>query len=125
MTGRLLVCGSRDLIERSRTECAIDNALSSWQLTPSSLEFIISGGARGPDTLGEVWAQANGVTVKRFLPDWDQHGRRAGILRNLEMLDFIAQSPQPLVVAVWDGSSRGTGHTVGEARRRGFKVWVG
>jgi hypothetical protein len=58
--------------------------------------------------------------VRVFPADWERYKRRAGIIRNLEMLD---QEPD-LVIAFWDGKSRGTAHTIGEARRRGIPVEV-
>ncbi len=47
-------------------------------------------------------------------------GRRAGPERNIRMLD----STPDLVLAFWDGQSRGTRHTISEARRRNITVRV-
>ena len=57
----------------------------------------------------------------RVLPaDWSRHGRRAGVLRNLAMLD-----EQPTrVLAYHRAGSPGTTHTITEARRRGIPVVV-
>jgi hypothetical protein len=46
---------------------------------------IISGGAKGADSLGERYAQERGLEVKVFRADWDKYGKRAGILRNTKM----------------------------------------
>jgi hypothetical protein len=81
---------------------------------------VVSGGAKGVDTAGELWAALNGISVKRFIPDWDGHaGKRAGLVRNCRMAEYA-----DALIAVWDGQSRGTAHMIEEARRRGLKVHV-
>lgn len=52
--------------------------------------------------------------LRVFRPMWNKHGKKAGILRNLEMLDL---SPD-LVVAFWDGQSKGTEHVIVTALSR-------
>ena len=57
--------------------------------TMKSLNIIVSevvcGGARGADSLGEKWAQINGIPVKYFPADWDGLGNYAGHARNKQM----------------------------------------
>ena len=76
--------------------------------------IIISGCARGADTLGIEWAEARGIEVGRFPADWDTHGRAAGPIRNQRMLD---EGKPDLVVAFPGG--RGTADMVRRARARG------
>jgi hypothetical protein len=99
---RVLVCGSRAELDR---------------LKPTE---IISGGARGADRVAEVWAKTNSVPITVFTANWNKYGRRAGILRNNQMLD----TNPDLVLAFWDGVSTGTKYTINEARKRGMKVEV-
>jgi hypothetical protein len=61
-----------------------------------------------------------GLDSERYAADWKQYGKRAGILRNLQMLD---QRPD-LVLAFQRNGSRGTQHTIDEARKRGIAVEV-
>ena len=75
---------------------------------------LISGHAKGVDQVAEAWAEARGLAVRRFLPDWKGLGNSAGVRRNLEMLQ-VADG----VVAIWDGTSPGTKHALEEARRQG------
>lgn len=70
--------------------------------------------------LADEIARGYALTVRLFPADWEQHGRSAGILRNNDMLD----TNPDLVIAFWDGKSRGTWHTINEARRRGIPVDV-
>ena len=81
---------------------------------------VIHGGARGADTYAGLYARALGFTETVFPADWRGKGKRAGIIRNLEMLD---QKPD-LVIAFWVGASTGTHHTITEAERRGIPVEV-
>jgi len=80
---------------------------------------VISGTARGADELGEKWAKENNIPVKQYPADWAQHGRKAGYVRNMEMV-LIADG----LVAFWDGKSRGTSHTINLAKQKNIPVKV-
>lgn len=109
---RVLICGSRswDDIQTIRMRLVT--------LPPDTV--IVHGAAPGADTIAGMLATDFGFTVEAHPADWDRHGKRAGIVRNLAMLD----THPDLVVAFYDGVSRGTGHTISEARRRGIAVEV-
>lgn len=64
---------------------------------------VISGGAVGVDREAEHAARLRGLQITVFLPDWAKYGRRAGMLRNRQIVEAA-----DLVVAFWDGASRGT-----------------
>jgi hypothetical protein len=112
---RVLVCGSRDWTDRD----AIASALTGLPGEHYDIE-VIHGGARGADLIADEEARALGFATCRYPADWQAHGRRAGILRNLQMLD---DKPN-IVLAFQVGGSRGTQHTIDEARRRGIPVEV-
>lgn len=78
---------------------------------------IVSGCARGADTLGIEWAEANGIEVARFPADWHTHGRAAGPIRNQQMLD---EGKLDLVVAFPGG--RGTADMVRRAKAAGIDL---
>lgn len=76
---------------------------------------IVSGGARsGPDMWAREFAQAMGCPYTEFPADWSKYGRRAGALRNQQIVDYADE-----VVAFWDGTSPGTEITIDMARRAG------
>jgi len=81
---------------------------------------IVHGGASGADGLARKAARALHLNETAYPADWKRYGKRAGIVRNLEMLDLAPA----LVLAFWDGQSPGTRHTIEEARRRGIEVEV-
>ena len=48
---------------------------------------VVSGCARGADSLGEMWAEDNHIPIARFPADWEGLGKRAGHVRNAQMAD--------------------------------------
>lgn len=74
--------------------------------------IIVSGGARGADSLAERYAKEHGYELKIFNADWNTYGKSAGYRRNEEMHKFISapSGRDRVVVAFWDGSSKGTAH---------------
>jgi hypothetical protein len=73
---------------------------------------VVSGGARGVDRVAAHEARQRGLRVVEYLADWDRFGRRAGFLRNEQIV-----AAADTVIAFWDGESRGTKHTIDLARR--------
>lgn len=78
---------------------------------------IINGGAKGADQLAIDWAVINWTDLRTYKADWDTHGKRAGILRNIEMLE----KEQPNLVIAFPGG-RGTEHMVKIAKAAGIEV---
>lgn len=103
---KVLVCGGRDFTDYNTTEKVLNHLNKQRPIT-----CIVSGHARGADTLGEQWASENDVPVSLYPADWKTHGKSAGPIRNLEMLRN--ESPD-LVVAMPGG--RGTNHMVQVSR---------
>ena len=121
---RIIIAGSRDfndyeLLKKS----AIENITKKTMLP--DLTRIVSGGARGADTLGERFANEMGLEISRFIPDWDGLGKRAGYVRNAEMAKFAVEDDNDgMLIAFWDGKSRGTKHMIDLAKRYGLEVHV-
>lgn len=80
---------------------------------------IVSGGARGADRLAEKYAEEKNLPTKIFIPDWDGLGKKAGFIRN----EIIVENSD-MVIAFWDGQSRGTKHTIELAKKMNKKVVV-
>lgn len=75
-------------------------------------DFIISGGARGADTMAEKYALEHQIPTKIFKPDWDKHGKAAGIMRNT---DIIQNSTH--VIAFLSPKSIGTVDSINKAKK--------
>lgn len=86
---------------------------------PAGVTQIISGGAQGVDALARQYAQAHGIPLTEIRPDYQRYGRGAPLRRNEEI---IAQAD--LVLAIWDGRSRGTAYTIERCRQLNKPVKV-
>lgn len=78
---RVLVCGSRtfndwDLFKDTMSE-----------LVPGNDHTIISGAARGADTMASEWAKYRGCALEEYPAKWYEYGKAAGPIRNKQMLD--------------------------------------
>ena len=71
---------------------------------------IVSGGARGADTLAKQYAELKKFEYKEFPANWDLYGKSAGYRRNEQMHQFIADKKNRMCIAFWDGKSVGTKH---------------
>ena len=82
--------------------------------------IIISGGARGADTLGEKYAQDEGFSLEVFPANWNKFGKSAGFRRNEQMAE-VADA----LIAFWDGKSHGTKHMIEIMENKKLLVRVG
>lgn len=99
---RVIVCGGRDFSDKELFASSLDTVLCKFQ----NVE-IISGHAKGADSFAEEYASLRGYPLTVFRPDWNKYGRSAGPIRNRQMLEYACQET-PVVIAFWDGKSRGT-----------------
>ena len=83
----VIICGSRDYDNYERLKSMCDYYLSR-KIQGGEKVVIISGGAKGADSLGERYAKERGLEVRVFKADWDKYGKRAGILRNTRMAEI-------------------------------------
>ena len=88
-------------------------------LVPPEATGILSGGARGVDALARTWAEAHGLPCTELLPDYPRYGRAAPLKRNTALVEAA-----DLVIAIWDGVSRGTAFTIAECSRQGKRCIV-
>ena len=96
-----------------------DYSLLERTLTPYLPFVLVSGGARGADSLAERFADKNNLEKIIFKPDWDKYGKRAGFLRNIKIVD-----ESDMVIAFWDGQSRGTKSSIDLAREKNKELSV-
>ena len=81
--------------------------------------IIVSGHARGADSLGERFANELGLPFELHPAKWRLLGKAAGMVRNAEMAKC-----SDALIAFWDGESRGTRHMINFARKRGLDISV-
>lgn len=77
---------------------------------------IISGTANGADKLGERFAKEYNLKIKRFPANWDLYGKSAGYKRN-EQMALYAKEDNGILIAFWNGKSKGTKHMIDIANK--------
>lgn len=108
---KIAIIGSRNFADIARIDKFV-----SW-LTKDCV--VVSGGARGVDKLAELAAKKYGLPTKIFYADWDTYGKSAGFRRNGTIVEFA-----DVVVAFWDGASKGTQDSIEKAGKLGRDVFV-
>ena len=113
---KIVVGGCRDFCDYDVLREFLDEVLDGRDLSDVTL---LSGHCRGADMLAELYAGERGIKVELHPAEWDKYGRAAGVHRNREM---AAESD--LVVAFWDGKSRGTKSLIEYAEKCGKRIEV-
>lgn len=109
---RVLVCGGRDYDDWRQVVLA----LSNYNMD-NKISLIISGGANGADFLGRVYAKYYDLPHQEFIADWRALGKKAGIVRNQQMIDI----GKPDIVFAFPGG-KGTADMVQRAEKAGIPV---
>lgn len=104
---KLAIIGSRDFNNYNLLE-------ESLKLYKSKINKVISGAARGADSLGEKWANNNKIETLIFPADWEKHGKAAGFIRNEDIIKNC-----DCCIAFWDGLSKGTAHSISLCEKYG------
>ncbi len=86
---------------------------------PQDTTEIISGGAKGVDACAKEYALSHGIKIKEFLPEYEKYGRAAPLKRNIAIIQNA-----DLVLAFWDGKSKGTKFVIDNCKKLGVEVRV-
>lgn len=108
----LAVIGSRTFNDMSLLIEHMAEACSVFDVSA-----VVSGGAKGADSLAAEYASSQGLPVQVFKPDLAQFGRGAGPIRNKAIVNAA-----DVVLAFWDGKSKGTKHALNYAKQIGKHV---
>ena len=103
MSNKIIVSGSRNFNDVTHIYDHLDmlvERLSGWN-------EIVTGGAKGVDTIARDWARDNDLKSTVFPADWRKYGKSAGIVRNTKMGDYADS-----LIAFWDFKSPGTRHMI-------------
>lgn len=84
----------------------------------NQISLIISGGAKGADTLAERFANENNIETLIFIPDWSK-GKRAGYERNKQIVEAC-----DIIITFWDGKSKGTQHSFKLAEKYNKRIKI-
>ena len=105
---KVAVIGSRGL-----------NVSDLGRYLPENTTEIVSGGAKGVDTSAREYALSHGIKLTEFLPEYTKYGRSAPLKRNITIIEY-----SDIVLAFWDGKSRGTKFVIDNCRKLGVEVRV-
>lgn len=109
---KLALVGSRDFQDWDKFQQSIHEALVTWDVhNVSTFDCVVSGGAKGADTLAERWAHEHGVRLVVFKPDWQGKGRAVGVLRNTDIVNQCTH-----LIAFPSSTGRGTQDSIRKAR---------
>lgn len=109
---KIIIAGSRTITDTKYLVEAMEEA--NFLITE-----IISGGARGVDKMGELFAEVMAIPLKLFPANWEKYGRNAGPIRNKQMMEYA-----DALIAIWDEKSRGTLDMINQMRAANKKVYV-
>jgi hypothetical protein len=129
---KVIIAGSRQIIDYQLVSAVLSNTLSKYNI---SITEVVSGCAGGVDSLGEQWALENKIPVNPFPAEWNdldvpnalvrtnkwgkKYNARAGFQRNESMAEH-----GDVLIAIWDGKSRGTSDMIERARNHALSVYV-
>ena len=114
---KVIIAGGRDFTD---TQYAADSLVKLVEdnMLPDTFT-VISGNARGADKVGEYLAELWNLPLEIYPADWNQHGKSAGYIRNSQMADIA-----DVLVAFWNGKSRGTMHMINTMNQQHKPVFV-
>ncbi len=110
---KVIVAGSRTFDNYELLKEKLDKLKEKFTIE------IVSGNALGADVLGEQYAKENNLKVHLFPANWNKFGKSAGYLRNRDMAKF-----GDILIAFWDGRSKGTQHMIELAKMYKLKIAV-
>jgi len=112
---KVIIAGSRSITDYG---LVIDAVIKSkFKITE-----VVSGTAKGVDTLGERYAMDECIPIKRFKPNWTKYKKSAGFIRNEKMIQYV--HPKGGLILVWDSMSKGSAHTLQYAREKKIKIYL-
>ena len=109
-----------------KTIIAGSRSITSYELVPQVTRYsgyriteVVSGGASGVDSLGEIFAKNNGIDLVIFPANWSKYFKGAGYIRNQKMANYA-----DCLIAIWDGKSKGTKHMIDIMEALGKPVYI-
>jgi hypothetical protein len=111
---KVVIAGSRSIESYEEVLLAISSS-------PFLITEIVSGHALGVDHLGERYALDNNLALALYPANWEEYGRKAGMIRNAKMADYADAA-----IVVWDGKSKGSKNMIDNMKKRQkpCHVWV-
>ena len=127
---RIIICGSRkfndyEFLKDKVTQLInyIKENRTRYSLPEDVKIRIVSGRAKGADTLGEKYASEFGYDLELFAAEWDRYGIYAGLMRNGDMAKFACEYDNfPVIIGFKCGASHGTSHMLSLGKKYDFPI---
>ena len=113
---KIAIVGGRDFNDYEFLEKELAKFIEENNI---SLNSIVSGGAKGADTLAEKFATEMDVEMIVFKPDFEKFGRGATLARNTQIIEN-----SDVVFAFWDGKSKGTHDSIKKAEKLNKRLLI-
>ena len=110
------IVGSRSITDKEYVFSALNFYLA--RLLEENEVVVVSGGAIGIDSLGAQWAGLRKLKTEIYLPDWQTHGKKAGFLRNQQIIDN-----SDYLIAITTGSN-GTADSIKRAVKKNIPIKI-
>lgn len=109
---KTIITGNKNIIN-------YQTLLNGIRFSKMDITEIVSGHQKGIESLAEVYAKETDTPLKIFLADWKKQGQMAGLIKNLQMVEYAEA-----LIVIWDGNSESTKILLDEAKSRGLKTFV-
>lgn len=118
----IIVAGSRNLENYNVVKKVLNNyiSLKDFKTQPT----IVCGMAQGADMLGYKFAKENNFPIKEYPANWDLYQKRAGHIRNEQMAKYASNNGKGVLIAFWNGESKGTESMISYAKKYKLEIHV-
>ncbi len=119
---KIIISGGRDFNRQDILNSFVSGILADIEFDmylDNDEIVLLQGGASGADAMSKVFAYENAYATQEYKADWDKHGKAAGPIRNVEMANAAH-----VLIAFWDGKSKGTKHMIDTSIAHGLHVHV-
>lgn len=121
---KTIIAGSRTIGSGTNTKRVIEDIFTVFGIINDcpwvdEIGEVVSGKARGVDTIGELWATANRIHIEPFEANWPLYGKSAGPIRNEEMAKYA-----DALILVWTGHSNGSQSMLDFAEQYNLRKYV-
>lgn len=113
---KIIIAGGRDFNDYHMLKSYVCSLIKDNNIEDVE---IVCGMAKGADLLGERFAREFHYNIRYFPAEWNEYGKSAGCIRNNHMAAYAN-----LLIAFWDGTSKGTKHMINSAKKHGLRVHV-
>ncbi|RXP52351.1 DUF2493 domain-containing protein [Lutibacter sp. HS1-25] len=112
---KIIIAGSRTFTNYQKLKQTCDHILQDQ----TNIEIVSGAYNKGADKLGEQYAAERGFPLTKFPADWKRYRKAAGPKRNQQMANYA-----DVLVAFWDGESKGTKNMINLAEQNNLKVII-